>query len=81
MFLHVKKILRFDIAITFSPILKYNLLVSLGIKACGLGVTVFLVHRYSIYFLYIYGFNYVIVYFFSYLFRLIQRINNLSDLI
>ena len=33
--------LRFDKAITFLPILKSNLLVSLSIKTCGLGVLLF----------------------------------------
>ena len=49
--------LRFDKAITFSPILKSNLLVTLSIKTCGLGVLLFsefinivsVFYKYSIY--------------------------------
>ena len=43
--------------------------------------TVLLIYKYGMPFLYIDGFDNAIVYFFSYLFRLIQRINDLPDFI
>ena len=41
---------RFDKAITFLPILKSNLLLSVNTKICGLGVLLFWIHKYSIHF-------------------------------
>ena len=78
--------LRFDKAVTFSRILKSNLLVSLSTKTCGLGVLLFseFIHcleiEYLLFIILLYQLNYVIVYFFSDLLRLIQRINSLSNL-
>ena len=68
--------LRFDKAITFLPILKSNLSISFDIKICGLGVLLFTEFIYILSVFYIFMDLMVIVYFFSYLFRLIQRINN-----
>ena len=76
--------LRFDKAITFSPILKSYLLVSFKFKKWDLDVLLFS-EFINIMFIFIITllnrFDYVVVYFFSDLFWLIQRINNLPDFI